>query len=429
LGAWRARAIASFEVLREGGRSGAGRHRGRLGRALVAAQVTLTVVLLCACGMFLRQSWNGAHARWGFDDRGVLTAELSPVRADYPDAAAVNVLSRRLAQRLRQIPGAQDATVATGLPIGDFFGTFFVGVHASGAEAVGARFHGVDADYFRLFGIHLQRGRLFHAGDVEGSEPVAIVNRSLAERLYGGKVIGQRIALDDAGAAGDPWQARIVGVVADAGRQDDTRRDSALYLPLAQLPDGLLARFRDVHPMHLALRVRGSPERYRKALVDAVAAVAPQQPVDKLRSMHSIASDMASGGALTGTWICGTFAVLALLLACAGLYAVMAVAVAARGHEMGVRSALGAPPARLAVLVLHGGLAQVVTGLAVGVLLAAAFPRLFQASFVQLGSPAAFGPWVAGGVCALLLGFGLLACLLPAMRAGRISPMRALREE
>ena len=428
-GAWRARAIASFDQLREGGRSGIGRHRGRLGRTLVVAQVTLTVVLLCACGMFLRQFWDGAHARWGFDDRDVLTAELSPVRADYPDAAAVNAISQRLLQRLRQIPGVQDATMATGLPVGDFFGRFFVGAHAPGEEPVSVRFHGIEAGYLPLFGIHPQRGRLFDAGDVRGSEPVAIVDRTLAERLYGGQALGQRIALDDAGASGQPLQARIVGVVADTGPREVRQRGVELYLPVGQMQDALLARFRDVHPMHLALRVRGNPDDYRRALVDAVAAVAPQQPVDRLRTMQSIVADMSSGGALTGMWICGTFAVLALLLACVGLYAVMAVAVAAREHEMGVRSALGAPPARLATLVLHSGLAQIFTGLAVGMLLAAAFPRLFEASFAQLDSHAAFGPWVAGSVCVLLLAFGLLACLLPAVRAGRVPPMRALRGE
>lgn len=142
--------------------------------------------------------------------------------------------------------------------------------------------------------------------------------------------------------------------------------------------------------------------------------------------MRAIVEEQADGS-LTGIWICGVFAAMALLLAAIGLYAVMSVAVAAREHELGVRSALGASPARLAVLVLRAGLAQVAIGLALGLIVAAAFPRLLASSFAQLGSDATFGPWVASGVCVPLLLFGLLACLVPAVRAGRVQPMRVLQ--
>jgi ABC-type antimicrobial peptide transport system permease subunit len=125
--------------------------------------------------------------------------------------------------------------------------------------------------------------------------------------------------------------------------------------------------------------------------------------------------------------MCGVLAAMALLLASVGLYAVMSVAVAAREHELGVRAALGASPVRLSALMLRTGMAQVAVGLALGLILAAAFPRVLAASFTQLGSGATFGPWVAGGVCALLLVFGLLASLVPALRAGRVQPMRVLQ--
>jgi putative ABC transport system permease protein len=427
LGLWRARAIVSFDELREGGRSGGTRYQGRLSRVLVTAQVTLTVVLLCACGIFLRKSWDDARAQWGFDYADVATVALAPVQADYPDVQAVTALSQRLVERMRQLPGVLDAAASTSLPLDGFLGSFGVAAHAQGDEPTFVLYRAVGADYFRLFGIRPQRGRLFTPEDGRGSEAVAVIGRTMAERMYGGQALGRQVQMDDTAHPGKPWTARIVGVVDDTyPRQASGSRPAELYVPLAQMPDALMAGFRSIESMHFALRVHGDVAGYGKALREIVAAVAPQQPIAQVRSMRSIVAE-ASGGARTGIWICGVFATMALLLAGAGLYAVMSVAVAAREHELGVRSALGASPARLAALVLRGGMAQIAVGLALGLALAAAFPRVFAASFAQLGSHAMFGPWVAGGVCVLLLAFGLLACLAPAVRAGRVQPMRVLQ--
>jgi predicted permease len=427
LGLWRARAIVSFDQLREAGRGAEVHYRGRLNRALVIAQVTLTVVLLCACGIFLRKSWDDARARWGFDATHVTTIALAPVRADYRDADAVTALSQRLVGRMRALPGVIDATATSSLPVDGFFGSFGVAVHAPGDPPTFALYRAVDTGYFGVFGIHLQRGRPFTAEDRRGSEAVAIVGRTMAERLYGGQALGHEIQMNVATHPGKPWTARIVGVVDDTYPAGDGRRPPLeLYVPLTQMPDALMDNFRNLESMHFALRARGDIAGYGKALREIVATVAPQQPVEPVRSMHSIVVE-ASDGAQTGIWICGVFATMALLLAGVGLYAVMSVAVAAREHELGVRSALGAPPARLGLLVVRNALSQVVTGLALGMVLAAAFPRLFEASFAQLGSHAGLGPWVAGSVCVLLLAFALLACLAPAIRAGRIQPMRVLQ--
>ena len=427
LGLWRARAIASFDDLREGGRSGGTRYQGQLNRALVTVQVMLAVVLLCASGIFLRKAWDDAHATWGFDYAHVATVALAPVQADYPDAQAVAALSQRLVERMRQLPGVRDAAVATSLPVGDYFGSFFIRAHAPGGAPANVSYHGVGVNYFRLFGIHLWQGRLFAPTDIRENEPVAIVGRSMAEHLYGGRALGQQVQVDNPEAAGKPWQARIVGVVDDTvprSVSDDPPME--LYVPLAQVPEAVMAGFRSNRSMHVAVRVQGDIAGYGKVLREAVADVAPQQPVAQALSMRSIVADVV-GGSQTGLWDCGVFAALALLLACVGIYAVMSVAVAAREHELGVRAALGASPARLAAEVLRGGMAQIATGLALGLALAIAFPRLFAASFARLGSGATFGPWIAGGVCVVLLAFGLLACLAPAVRAGRVQPMRVLQ--
>ncbi len=125
----------------------------------------------------------------------------------------------------------------------------------------------------------------------------------------------------------------------------------------------------------------------------------------------------------------GIFATLALLLAAAGMYAVMAVAVAAREREFGVRSALGASPTRLTRMVLRGGLLQIVVGLVLGVILALALSGVLRAVMEQIDRSRVFDPLAILGVCAVLTVAGLLACLIPAMRAGRVQPMHALRGE
>jgi len=429
LGIWRARAMVSFNDLREGGRSGGTQQQGRLNRVLVTAQVMLTAVLLCACGIFLQQAWKNAHLQWGFDGANVATLALAPVQADYPDVRSVSALSQRLVERMRQLPGVLGAAASTSLPVNDFFGTFGTPAHAPGNEVITVLYRAVGTDYFRLFGIRAQRGRLFSTEDRRGSEAVAIISRAMAERQYGGNALGQQVQMDDAAHPGRPWTARIVGVVDDTYPRSDRAGDpppTELYVPLEQMPDALLASLRVNGSMQFALRVRGDVSGYAKALRELVATVAPEQPIDDVRSMRSIVEENMSGS-MTGIWICGVLAAMALLLAAAGLYAVMSVAVTAREHELGVRAALGASPVRLAAAVLRGGMVQVAAGLALGLLLAAAFPRLFAASFAQLGTDVSIGPWVAGGVCAVLLTFGLLACLMPAVRAGRVQPMRVLQ--
>jgi putative ABC transport system permease protein len=160
-----------------------------------------------------------------------------------------------------------------------------------------------------------------------------------------------------------------------------------------------------------------------------VAEVAPRQPIANLRSMDSIVKETTRNARLS-LWLIGLFATLALLLAGAGMYAVMAVAVAARERELGVRTALGASPSRLLGLVLRGGAQQLAIGLVLGVgaVLFAAH-GLSRLLMELLGRADGLDPVVVLGVCAVLLLAGLLACLLPAVRAARVHPMHALRND
>lgn len=428
LGLWRGRRATGIDELREGGRSGLGPHSGRLGRVLVVAQVALATALLSAAGLFLHTLYDAARTPLGFDSDGILTFELAPVLADYPDAAAVERLSTRVLERLRAIPGVTTVTSTTNLPADLWSGQFNLGgLHLPGSgEMFNTQYRGVGPDFFALFGIATHEGRTFDRNDIRGGEPVAIINRAMAQKRYGGQALGKLVQRGERGDHAGLWSARIVGVVGDTNQFGPLEEQpEVLYVPLAQMTDNAMAIFRSFEPMRFALRGHGDPNAWRDALAAAVVAVAPNQPIANVRSMHGIVRSTTADMRLN-LLLVGIFAALALLLAAAGMYAVMAVAVAAREREFGVRSALGASPWRLMRLVLRGGLWQIGLGLVLGVGLALGLSGVLRAVLEDIGR-GAVDPVAIGGVCAVLAVAGVLACLVPALRAGRVHPMRALR--
>ncbi|MBE1159915.1 ABC transporter permease [Dyella acidiphila] len=428
LGLWRGHAALSMDSLREGGRSGLSRRSGFLGRLLVIAQVALASLLLCTAGVFLHSLLMAAKVDLGFDARGVLTFELAPVKATYPDVPAVQLLSQRLVDRLEHIPGVRQATAGTNLPAGDNSGQWNLGgLHVLGGEDFSAQVHTVVPGYFQVFGIKLRQGRPFATTDVRGGEVVAIVNQRFADKYYAGHALGQTI---QRGSGADMLSAHIVGVVADTyqfGPEDPDSVQPILYLPLTQMHEDDLSMFRVYEPMRFALKVQGQPDSYRDAVKQAVREVAPDQPINHVYSMAYIVHDTTTDTEFN-LMLIGLLGGLALLLAGVGMYAVMAVAVAAREREFGVRAALGASPRRLLLQVLCAGLLQIVLGLSAGVVLGAAGAGVLRAVVVQLGRNV-FDPWAILAACAVLASAGMLACLVPAVRAGRTAPMRALRGE
>jgi predicted permease len=436
--AWRGRVMAARDELREGGRS-MSRQGGRLGRALVAAQMSLATCLLCCAGFFLHALYDATHASVGFAGDHVLTFDLAPVGASNPDAASTRTLVRRVLQRLRALPGVELATVTNGLPAGDATQQFNMGgFHAPGAPYLeGVQVRGVGVDYFSLFRIQVRQGRAFLRGDVAGGEPVAVINETLARREYAGNALGKPLVMNDysgyanakalVGPDSQPVTVRIVGVVADTRQFGplDTKKREFVYLPLAQLPGHILNVFRSFQPLRFALRVKGEPGSYSNSVRMALAEIAPGQPIARLRTMDAVLH-ATTDWARMNLLLVGLFALQALGLAIVGMYTVMAVAVAAREREFGVRMALGASPARLAHWVLSRGMLQILSGLIVGLALALLLTRFARAVLEQLGRATFDLPAMLGASLALVSA-GLFACLLPAWRAGRVHPMRALR--
>lgn len=424
LGVWRSHKLGDMDQLREGGRSGFGRADQRVGRVLVVTQVVIATALLVTAGLFLHALYDAAHTNLGFSEQGILTMELAPVKAIYPDAASVQHLSQQVLEQLHAEPGIQAAVVSTNLPVGQ---QFRLSAHAPASEPFTTQFRAISADFFSTFSIAMREGRVFNQRDVRGGEAVAIVNRVLADHEYGGHAMGKIIdVFPDPGTV----HARIVGVVDNTSQYGPLGpQPPILYLPLAQTPDQVIQAFRSFEPIRFAIRVHGDPSAYRKTMREAVAQVAPTQPISNLRTLASLVHGTTADARLDLLLI-GVFAVLAMALASAGLYAVMAVSVAAREHEIGVRMALGSPPSRLLVWVLRGGAFQIVIGLVIGVALTLGAAQPWRKlMFDTLGSDNAFDPWTLLAVAGLLLVAGLLACLLPALRAVRVQPMQALKGE
>lgn len=429
LGLWRSRGASTLEELRQGGRHGIGLRSGRLSRALVVAQVALAAVLLSTAGIFMHALYDASRLQLGYDQDNVLTFELAPVKGDYPDMASLLELSRRLVERLRAVPGVTGAAVTTNLPTSDDnYGSFNNGVRTPAGTELQAQLHGIGQGFLDLFAIPLREGRDFDASDVRGGEPVAIVSRDLSDKYYDGHAVGQAIDVEVPNTT--PVRARIVGVVGATYQRGPLQpHQPVVYVPLAQMPASTMMVFRELESLRFALRGRGNPADWGAGVRAALAGIAPRQPIARMRTMRSIVHATTADARLNLLLI-GVFAALALLLAVAGLYAVMAVAVAARERELGVRLALGAPPGRLARLVLHGGLLQIAPGLAIGIAATLGLSHAFMAlPLMMLNGTRGFDATVVGGACVALAVAGLFACLLPALRAARVPPMRALQGE
>jgi putative ABC transport system permease protein len=267
----------------------------------------------------------------------------------------------------------------------------------------------VSPEFFQTMGLRLMRGRGFAATDVDGQPPVVIVNERLASQFGDGDPVGHRINLGE-------W-VTVVGVVSDARRQSlDAAPKPAVYLPYQQF----------VLPyMSVVVRTEAPPAAVAGAVKTAVRALDPDLPVETVRSIEEIIESSTGQPRFRAT-ILLAFASLALLLAAVGVYGLISFSVSQRTAEMGVRLALGASPAQVGTLVMRQGLVLAVAGVALGLVMAVAAARVVAG---MLFETSATDPRLYAGLGTLLLTIAALACYVPARRAMRVDPMRALRSE
>ena len=392
-------------------------------RSLVVAQVALCTMLLAAAAGFLRTFVELSASELGFEPANVLTARASLQGPAYASGGAVSALYRQTLADLARVPGVEAAAVASNLPVER-------GLNLPLREAPGGRIAGsvdwryVTGDYLQVLRIPLVAGRAFAEADHRaGAPPVALVNEAYARRLGDGRpVIGTRLQATVVDF--DDHAREVIGVVGDVRTRGVTATRATVFVPAEQVPDDLLELIHGFFPPSWALRTREDPAGLIPSVERVIREADPLLSITAFRSMDEVV-----GGAIAATrfrtLVLGLFAAAALILAAAGLYGLVAYAVAQGTKEIGIRLALGASTRRMTARFALQGIALAALGATVGaggaVLVTELLRRLTQAQPLDPGTLA--------GVVLVLGAVTAAATVVPARRAARVDPMLTLRVE
>jgi putative ABC transport system permease protein len=359
-----------------------------------------------------------------------------PLSVNDPREPAGLAFSDQLLTHIASLPGVQAVTTASVLPlgVGGEWGKFLT-VEDQPATSIDqvplVRFALITGDYFRTFGIPVRQGRSFDSNDKGSSQPVAIINETLAKRFFAnqdpvGKTIWmgppEHLLPPDAQTPDSRFiRRKIVGVVADVkGRSLNLDPPSLVYAPLSQY-----RREGWTNTLMLAVQTTTPPETVVSAIREQVRLLDPDQPVTNVRTMDDLLSRALSSAKFSLSLL-GLFAVLGLLLAAIGIYGVMVTAVAQRTHEIGLRMALGAQGRDVLWLVIRQGMFPVLIGVAAGLAAAVGLTRLMSTLLFEVS---ATDPLTLTVITVLLTIVALLACYIPARRATKVDPLVALRYE
>ena len=383
------------------------RSRSRLLPSLVSAQVALSLVLLAGAGLFVRTLHNLQNLDPGFSADGVLLVDLEGRPA---------AVRQELLEDVRRLPGVVSASLSTHTPLnGSVWSDPVVPLGQPIPEGDNAYFIGAGPRFFATMQIHLVAGREFTESDTAESPAVAVVNEAIAQQYFANQnPVGQYLSASVRGRRRD---LEIVGLARNtnaAGLRAAPPR--TVYVAYAQLTGDI--------PATLAVRATGPVGRVASALQQAVQAKVPGTSIEARPLSAQVEATIVRERMMAT--LAGGFGLLALALACVGLYGLLAYSVAQRTREIGIRMALGAQRARVAALVLKGGARLVLIGIALGLPAAWAASRWVQSMLFGL-TPT--DPVAIGGAIALLVTAAHLAAYLPARRASRVDPLVALRHE
>jgi predicted permease len=403
--------------LKEGKGAVRAHSHGWLGRALVAAQVALALFLMIGAGLFVRTLQKLEHTSAGFDKDRVVCLELDIDSSSFKGPALMS-FCRRLEERMRMLPGVEAASFSMMTFSGGHWVAPLWPQGVEHTEANGRDFDGnrVGAQYFEALGTPLAAGRNFGPQDTPQSQHVAIVNETLARKVYPGiSPLGRRFSL----AGRDKYDFEIVGVVKDAKYHSLREKPQAMwfvYTGQEQSLDGF---------GNLVVRMSGNPAALMPQIRAVIRGEDPNLAISDVTTLREVV-DRSLGQETLLARLAGFFGVLALLLASIGLYGVVAFSVARRTNEIGIRMALGARPGSVLGMVLRESLVLVALGLAVGIPAALASGKLVSS---QLYGLRATDPLTIAGAVLILTAVSLVASFLPARRAAQLDPLAALREE
>ena len=410
------------DSLKEGGKSESAQAGGsrRLRNALVVSEIALAVVLLASAGLLIKSFVRLQQVDRGFQTDNILTMVVRLPDAGYKeDPQIVNFFVQAM-ERIRSLPTVRSAGVINYLPLYGGLGSA-TGFKIEGrpepppGQGPGADVRVVDAGYFETMGIPLLRGRNFSNLELREPRRVILINEALARKHFANEdPIGKRL---DVAMFENPIWCEVIGVVGNV-RYDSLIDESPAAVYFAH-PD-LAYSF-----MTLVVRTDGDPAAIAPAVQREIRSLDPNQPVSDVRTMNQVMSEWVSRSRFN-TLLLGLFAALATLLSAVGIFGVMNYSVALRTRELGLRLAVGAQPRQVLLLVLKQGLLLTIFGVVVGLLAAFALTRLLSG---LLFGVEAFDLSTFTTISLLLIFVSLLACYLPARRAMRIDPLRALRYE
>jgi putative ABC transport system permease protein len=417
--------------LKAGGRGLASGHQ-LIQRGLATAQIGLALILVTAGSLLFRTIHNLLAVKPGFDVQHVVTFQIG-LSSSANTGSRVRTTYQQVIERLRRIPGVTAADITALVPLGQGAneGPFWVGSHqpASIAEIPRGIYYPVGPDYFRTMGIPLLRGRSLARTDDSNSEPVLAIDTLLAHRYFGQEdVLGRSITVPHWGAKRNV-AFRVVGVVAHVkhyGLDNSVAEKPQIYYSFYQLPDDAIPLFRD--EVAFAVRTSVDTGSIVPAIRRAVLEVASDQPVYNVATMRELVFGSISRQRLLMILLT-SFAGLALVLACVGVYGVISYSTARRVHEIGIRMALGAAKRTILRMIIAEGLRLALIGIGSGMFTLFLLAKALSGFSKLLYGVRVLDPATLSGAALVLITAPLAACYLPARRAARLDPMVALRHE
>jgi putative ABC transport system permease protein len=405
------------------GRSSASVGSQRFRQVLAIGELALALVLLIGAGLMVRAFWKLQEVNIGVNPRSLITMRVALPFSVYTTSQSMDGFWNRLLERLRQLPGVKAAALASGLPPirrpneNDTEIEGFVDPQRRTPQNV-AFWNAVSPGYFETMGIHLVEGRYFEPRDGAGAPDVVVVNQAMA-RMFWGNVspIGRRVRP----SFSDPW-CTVVGVVADVKNAgSDRAARTELYLPYQQTQ---ASKNRNSNS-YIVVQVSGDPIGLVNSVRREVTALDPALPLADVRSMDDVIGAARARPRFL-MLLLTLFSAVSVTLAAFGLYGVISYAVAQRTSEFGIRMALGAQSGDVVAMVLRQGLTLGIVGVVCGALGAVFLTRLMSGLLFDMGP---FDAPTFTTMAAALLAVTLAACYVPALRATRVDPVKALRYE
>jgi predicted permease len=412
--AWRASRVDVMSSLKAGTRSAAGVYESsRLRSILVVTEVAMSFVLLVAAGLFGRSLANARSINPGFDTRNVVIGSLNLGMQGYTPPRG-REFYRRLLERLRSLPGVRTVSTGGPLPLSNSDGRLDVLVEGvADSQPIRVARSGADTGYFDALGIPILQGRSFSALDNRNSSRVVVISESLAHRFFAGvDPIGRRLR-----AAGAQTPAmEIIGVA------KDVQFDSLGEDPQPRVYDSFQQSYSPFQSVLIA--TDSTPDAIRNLVKREVLALDPNLPVDVKTMQEHLAFSVWPPR--VGAIVFGSMGLLAVLLACVGIYGVTAYSVTQRTREFGTRMAVGARGGDIVRMVVGHGMRLAAIGLGIGLMIAVMTTRTLATLLYGIGS---LDPLTFLAVPVLLMAVTLLANYLPARRATKVDPLIALRSD